>query len=153
MNIQDGLMLYAEKSAQDQNSVFLLNGRMIYPDEIFSEVGFLPLIARVAQKCAKRLLATDQVSECGFVYTPFTGSLFCEKIDIRESDAGVLPDALRLSMLINASQSVVGLDHPGTVDLTPIYDYFMEVQKDERVSRLEAIDESQLPLFRPMQIQ
>ena len=139
INIIEALQMHAEERAAVNNTVYFLKNRIIYPDEIFSTIGFLPLIARVAQKAARRLLDADTLSECGFVYSPY-------------KDAGILPDNMRLLFLRNASVSVVGMDFAGALDLTPIHDFFMEIRQEERSARLEKLDDSQWPLYRPVQV-
>jgi len=152
MNIIDALTIHAEQRAKENSTVYFLSGRIIYPDEIFSSVGFMPLIARVAQKSARRLLGADQLSECGFSYSPYKESLLCEKINVMDSDAGVLPDNMRLLLLRNASTSLVGMEYMGALDLTPIHQMFMEISPDERSSMVEQLDETHWPLFKPMRV-
>lgn len=147
MNIVEALQAHAETHP----TIYFLNGKMAYPDEIFCVGGFLPLIGRMAEQSVRRSLAGQNLGQCGFVYTPFRNSLFCEKIDVMPVDAGILEDSMRLSFLCNASANIVGMGYDGAIDLTPVYDFFMRVRVEDRDALVDHNEESTWPLYQRIQ--
>lgn len=147
MNLIESLQTLAEAAP----TTYFLQGRMIYPDEIFSAQGFLPLIGRMAERKLARTLEGAALG-CGFNYTPFRESIFKERIDIALSGDGIHADSVRLAALNAASRDVVGMGEDGTLDLTPVYEYFNSMKQESRNALREATEEcSTWPLYQHIQ--
>jgi hypothetical protein len=146
------LVEHLQSHAETHPTVYFLAGRRIYPDEIFHDSGFLPLIGRLAEKAARRVFKNEGLSRCGFIYTPAPKALFCEKIDIKPCEVGgLLADSMRLAFLVSASSSVVGMGHEGAVDLTPLYNFFMQIRPEERSAQVDELPETKWPLYQTVE--
>lgn len=148
MNLIDSLGAHAESHV----TTYFLHGRMIYPDEIFGADGFLPLIGRMAERRLSRTLEGVKQT-CGFVYTPFAASVFKEKIDILPAGDGIYEDSLRLAALVHTCRDVVGMGMDATLDLTPVYEFFTGLKRENRDALRDANEEfAQWPLYQPIQV-
>jgi hypothetical protein len=148
MNIVEALQSHAEAQA----TTYLLNGRMMYPDEVFGADGFLPLIGRMAERRLARVMEGVNFTS-GFSYLPVKGTLFAERIDVRPCTEGaqVFEDSLRLAALVAASADVVGLGIEGTLDLTPVYAFFTGMAQERR-DTLSRNEEVTWPLYQPVHL-
>lgn len=127
MNIIEALQAHAEA----QDTTYLLDGRMIYPDEIFSAEGFMPLLGRLVEYRLSRNLNRPDL-QCGFAYTPSRVGVFKEVMILTGDCDVIMTDAIRLLALRQVAVDTVLMGKPGTVDLTPVYLFFAGKHPEQR---------------------
>lgn len=139
--IIDSLLAVAEQSDAPENerTTFWLAGRILYPDELFSPQGFMPLLARMAERQIKRMLDAPDM-HCGFEYTPDRNALFSEACFALPAGGNVLEDGVRLPALVDVSRQVLGLGYQGSVDITPVYEFFTGMTGQARDAIKQADD-------------
>lgn len=148
MSLIESLQYHAEAAP----TTYFLHNRTVYPDEVFSADGFLPLIGRIAERRLARAFENDTL-RCGFVYTQTRESLFKERFEITPFGENLYPDSVRLSTLAQVSRDVVGLGFSATLDLTPVYDFFYNLKMENRNALRDNADEVQKwPLYLPIRV-
>lgn len=154
MNLMEALLATAERDdiPEDQRTTYWLDGGIIYPDEVFSAQGFMPLLGRMAERKLMRTLTSPEIN-CGFSYIPDRAGMFGECFAAAPPTGGVLEDSLRLAALCEAARDVLGMGIPGIIDITPVFEFFRAMPRDER-SSLHQVEDKELkqwPLYQPMQ--
>jgi hypothetical protein len=154
--LRKNLIEELQAHAQTYETGFFMNGRIMYADEVYSPNGFMPLIGRFAERAMQRTLGIEigKGKQCGFAYLPYASALLYERLDVAPVDENTLDDSLRLAYLRYASEQVVGLGYQGTLDLSPVYEYFMSMRDDERNAMRDARHEEPVtwPLYQPIQV-
>jgi hypothetical protein len=153
VNLIEALLAGAESMArsEEERTVFWLDGSIIYPDEVFSAQGFLPLLGRMAERKLMRTLDAPDL-RCGFAYLPDHAGIFSECFNAAPARDGILEDGLRLAALHTAACDVLGLGYPGAVDITPVYTFFTGLARDKRDELLK-LDDKEIkawPLYQPL---
>lgn len=153
MNLIEALLAHAEPEdlPESQRTTYWLDGGIIYADEIYSPQGFMPLLARMAERKIKRSLNL-QVIRCGFDYLPDRNGIFSECFNASPALDGVLEDSIRLAALSSAATEVLGMGYAGALDITPVYKFFSTMNRDARNALLQAEDRElkSWPLYQPM---
>lgn len=141
MNLTESLLAAAEPThlPESQHTTYWLDGQIIYADEIFSPSGFMPLLGRMAERKVARILATDGMT-CGFNYQPNRDTIFGELCFTEAAGEGIYEDSIRLSALVDVAQKVLGMGHKGAIDITPVYKFFMGLERGARDALLQADD-------------
>lgn len=141
MNLIESLLAAAEPThiPEDQRTTYWLQGQIIYADEIYSPTGFMPLLGRMAERKVARILPADGMS-CGFVYQPGRDTIFGEMCFTAEPAKGIYEDSIRLAALVDVSQKVLGMGYKGAIDITPVYQFFMGLERGARDALLQADD-------------
>lgn len=156
MNMLEALLATAEQDdiPEDQRTTYWLDGGIIYPDELFSAQGFMPLLGRMAERKLSRTLTSPDIN-CGFSYIPDRAGMFGECLMVAQSTGGVLEDSFRLAALCEAAREVLGMGIPGIIDITPVFEFFRAMPRDERSGLTQAEDKElkQWPLYQQMQPQ
>lgn len=137
--------------AQKFDTTYMLKGRIAYPDEIFNVNGFMPLIARMAERRLKRVLEDAKVA-CGFSYLPHRNSVFKEILMVAPEKEGMLADSIILSTLDATSRELLGMGISGVMDLTPVYEAFTNMDPEQR-NALKDKELTPWPLFQPIRVQ
>ena len=154
MNLMEALLATAEQDdiPEDQRTTYWLDGGIIYPDEVFSAQGFMPLLGRMAERKLTRTLTSTEIN-CGFSYIPDRAGIFGECIMAAAPTNGVLEDGLRLAALCEAARDVLGMGKPGIIDITPVYEFFRAMPREQRGGLAQAEDKElkQWPLYQQMQ--
>ncbi|MGX9718296.1 hypothetical protein ACWYXJ_29135 [Janthinobacterium lividum] len=154
MNIMEALLATAERDdlPEDQRTTYWLDGGIVYPDEIFSAQGFMPLLGRMAERKLMRTLTIPDI-RCGFSYIPDRAGLLGECFSAAPSTGGVLEDGLRLAALAESARDVLGMGKPGIINITPVFDFFQGLSRDQRNALQQAEDKElkQWPLYEHLQ--
>lgn len=154
MNLIEALLATAEREdiPEDQRTTYWLDGGIIYPDEVFSAQGFLPLLGRMAERKLARTLTSPEIN-CGFSYIPDRAGMFGECFMASQPSGGVLEDSFRLAALCEAARDVLGMGTPGIIDITPVFEFFRAMPRDARDGLQKAEDKElkQWPLYQQMQ--
>lgn len=156
MNLIEALLATAEQDdvSEDRRTTYWLDGGIIYPDEVFSAQGFTPLLGRMAERKLNRTLISTEIS-CGFSYIPDRAGIFGECFMAAAPTGGVLEDGLRLAALCEAARDVLGMGKPGIINITPVFEFFRAMPREERGGLTQAEDKElkQWPLYQLMQTQ
>lgn len=132
--------------AEGQKTRYLLNGRYVYPDEIYCGEGFMPLVTRISERLLRRDFAVKS-DQCGFVYTSYRNGIFKERVSAAPATGASASNAERLNVMRYAAEQLLGFGVEGTVDLTPVYSYFAG-SSDRRDAMKEQQEEPGLwPLY------
>jgi hypothetical protein len=154
LNLLEALLATAEQDdiPEDQRTTYWLDGGIIYPDEVFSAQGFMPLLGRMAERKLTRTLTSTEIN-CGFSYIPDRAGVFDECFMAAAPTGGVLEDSLRLAALCEAARDVLGMGTPGIIDITPVFEFFRAMPRDQRrgLTQAEDKDLKQWPLYQQMQ--
>lgn len=154
MNLMEAMLATAERDdlPEEQRTTYWLDGGIIYADEVFSAQGFMPLLGRMAERKLMRTLTTPEIN-CGFSYLPDRAGMFGECFMAAVPATGILEDSLRLAALCEAARDVLGMGIPGIIDITPVFNYFSAMPREERSSLKQAEDKElkQWPLYQPLQ--
>jgi len=154
LNLMEALLATAERDdiPEDQRTTYWLDGGIAYPDEVFSAQGFMPLLARMAERKLMRTLTTTDI-HCGFSYIPDRAGIFGECLVAAAPTNGVLEDSLRLAALAEAARDVLGMGRPGVIDITPVFEFFRAMPRDQRSALRQAEDKElkQWPLYKELQ--
>lgn len=153
MNLMEALLATAEQDdiPDDQRTTYWLDGGIIYPDEVFSAQGFMPLLGRMAERKLTRTLISPEIN-CGFSYLPDRAGMFGECFMAAAPVNGVLEDSLRLAALCEAARDVLGMGTPGIIDITPVFEFFRAMPREQRSGLPQAEDKElkQWPLYQTM---
>ncbi|MBY0240039.1 MAG: hypothetical protein K2X55_12060 [Burkholderiaceae bacterium] len=154
MNLMEALLATGEQEdiPEDQRTTYWLGGGIIYPDELFSAQGFMPLLGRMAERKLARTLTSTEIN-CGFSYIPDRAGIFGECFMAAAPTGGVLEDGLRLAALCEAARDVLGMGTPGIIDITLVFEYFRAMPREQRADLKQAEDKElkQWPLYQQMQ--
>jgi len=154
LNLMEALLATAEREdiQEDQRTTYWLGDGIIYPDEIFSAQGFMPLLGRMAERKLMRTLTATDI-RCGFSYLPDRAGIFGECFTAAPSTEGVLEDSLRLAALAEAAREVLGMGKPGVIDITPVFNFFRAMPREQRASLNQVEDKElkQWPLYQQLQ--
>jgi len=153
VNLIDALLAAAESMAksEEERTIFWLDNRIIYADEVISAQGFMPLLGRMAERKLMRTLDVPNL-QCGFSYLPDQVGIFGECFNAAPAREGILEDGMRLMALHTVACDVLGLGFPGAVDITPVYTFFTSLARDKRDELLK-LDDKEItawPLFQPL---
>lgn len=156
MNLMEALLATAERDdiPEDQRTTYWLDGGIIYPDEIYCAQGFMPLLGRMAERKLMRTLTSTDI-RCGFSYIPDRAGIFGECFTAAPSTEGVLEDSLRLAALAEAARDVLGMGMSGVIDITPVFEFFRAMPRDQRTNlhQVEDRELKQWPLYQQLQAQ
>lgn len=149
LNIIEALQAHAETF----ETSYLLAGRMMYPDEIFCAEGFMPLIGRMAERRLRRNLNNPDMN-CGFSYVPLREGVFKEALMILPERDPMVSDSMCLAALRAACVDVVGMGVEGTLDLTPVFEFFTGTKPEQRnAMRQQSEEPITWPLYQPVRVQ
>jgi hypothetical protein len=157
VNLIEALRATADPEGADEETsvaktTYWLDGRIIFPDEVYDAQGFLPLLGRMAERKLMRTIGATS-AQCGFTYLPDRDGLFGERFGAAMSgNEEILQDNLRLAALCAAAEEVLGMGYPGALDITPVYNFFMGMTRDARNALLQVEELKLWPLYQPLPV-